>query len=56
MHIDMDQCSHAEMTVECKRLGYSKKTINDRIAKVIQVNSKRMNHYLTPTYSYNDGG
>ena len=34
MNIDMDHDSHAEMTVECKRLGCSKKTINDRIAKV----------------------
>ena len=36
MHMDMDHGSHAQMTAECKRLGCTKKTIDDRIAKVIQ--------------------
>ena len=36
MHMDMDHGSHAQMTVECKRLGCLKKTIDDKIAKVIQ--------------------
>ena len=36
MHMDMDHGSHAEMTVECIRLGCPKKTIDDRSAKVIQ--------------------
>ena len=36
MHMDMDHGSNAEMTMECKRLGCPKKTIEDRITKVIQ--------------------
>ena len=36
MHMDMDHGSHAEMTAECKRIGCPKKTIEYRIAKVIQ--------------------
>ena len=36
MHMDMDHGSHAEMTAECKRIGCPKKTIEDRITKVIQ--------------------
>ena len=36
MHMDMDNGSHAQMTEECKRLGCTKKTIDGRIAKVLQ--------------------
>ena len=36
MHMDMDHGDHAQMTAECKRLGCTKKSIEDRISKVIQ--------------------
>ena len=36
MHMDMDHGNHAQMIAECKRLGCTKKTIDDRISKVIQ--------------------
>ena len=36
MRMDMDHGNHAQMTVECKRLGCTKKIIDDRIPKVVQ--------------------
>ena len=36
MHMDMEHCDHSKMTTECKRLGCTKKSIEDRISKVIQ--------------------
>ena len=36
MDMNMDHGSHTQMTVECKTLGCPKKTIDDRISKVIQ--------------------
>ena len=36
MNMDMDHGDHAQMTAECKRLGCTKKSIEDIISKVIQ--------------------
>ena len=36
MNMDMDHGDNAHMTAECKRLGCTKKSIEDRISKVIQ--------------------